>query len=407
MELQLLACSLNSRQDFDLVKDYIDIKLNTYSKEFQVVMSKVGDYYTRDPEAPAVSTEVLMVQISETIRNPKHVALFGQLVTDATGEAASAPNVRAAILLAKQQEVGDTLAQALTTGVSGKRSVDELMDELRRLRGMTSLEELTHAKMETYSNVSLRDLIYSERDPSNLIKIYPSSLNDRLDGGAKRGHHIVVYGRPESGKTATVINIGCGMARQGFKVLHFINEDRPEDIMIRKISNLSGMTKRQIYEDPDKAEQLANDNGGQNYVVVNAKPGSPDEFKRAIDDENPDGIMVDQLRNINVRAESRVNQLEFAATAVRNIGKEYNVLAVSVTQAGDSAEGKAVLDMGDVDFSNTGIPAQADAMVGVGVTPDLEATGHRMFSLPKNKIGGDHSHFPVELVPQLSRVKSV
>jgi hypothetical protein len=102
-----------------------------------------------------------------------------------------------------------------------------------------------------------------------------------------------------------------------------------------------------------------------------------------------------------------VNQLEAAATAIRNIGKQANVLAVSVTQAGDSASDKLILDQGDVDFSNTGIPAQADLMVGIGVDAQHEAEGIRVFNLPKNKIGGVHEHFPVRIYTQLSRVVSI
>ena len=370
-------------------------------------MSKVGDYYTRDPDTQHVLPDVLMAQISESIRNPKHVALFGTLVADAVSAAASAPNVRAAVLMAKQQEVSDKLAQALTTGHGTPQAVDELIEEVKRFRSMTALEEIEEAGMEVFADVSLRDLIMRESDPTNLIKVYPQSLNDRLDGGAKRGHHIVVYGRPESMKTGTVINIGAGAVRQGFRVLHFINEDRPEDIIVRKTSNLSGLTKHQIYNDPERAERISYDNGGQNYIVINAKPGSLQEIENEIERYEPDVIIVDQLRNIKVKADNRVNQLEYAATGVRNIGKKCNVLAISVTQAGDSAEGKAVLDMGDVDYSNTGIPAQADVMIGVGVTPALEAEGRRMFSLPKNKVSGNHDSFPVNVVPPLSRVKNV
>jgi hypothetical protein len=82
-------------------------------------------------------------------------------------------------------------------------------------------------------------------------------------------------------------------------------------------------------------------------------------------------------------------------------------VVVSVTQAGDSANNKEILDMGDVDFSNTGIPAQADVMIGMGVTPALDQQGVRMLSLPKNKIGGDHSNFLVRINPFLSRVTSI
>ena len=63
--------------------------------------------------------------------------------------------------------------------------------------------------------------------------------------------------------------------------------------------------------------------------------------------------------------------------------------------------------MGDVDFSNTGIPAQADVMVGIGMDASLEAEGLRTISLPKNKVSGIHDNFPVRITPQLSRITSV
>ncbi len=83
------------------------------------------------------------------------------------------------------------------------------------------------------------------------------------------------------------------------------------------------------------------------------------------------------------------------------------MLTLSVTQAGDSASGKLVLETGDVDFSNVGIPAQADVMVGIGFDATFEAEGLRNISLPKNKISGRHENFPVRIVPQLSRFITV
>jgi len=104
---------------------------------------------------------------------------------------------------------------------------------------------------------------------------------------------------------------------------------------------------------------------------------------------------------------NRVIQLEQAATFARNMAKKYNIVVISVTQAGDSASGKASLEMGDVDFSNTGIPAQADVMLGIGMTSDMESSGQRVFSLPKNKITGRHESWPVRLVPSYSRYTSI
>lgn len=407
MELPLLAASLRSRHDFDLIKSYIDVKLSTYSKPFQVVMGKISDYYQRDANVSSVDPAVLGAQIAETIRNEKHVVRFNDLIAEAIGSVGSDVNVRATVLMAKQQEVGDRLAQAVTGGFTSNENVDDLVKQYQELRAMTDLDDMSDKGLELFHDIDLQSMMHHEFDTTNMIKVYPRSLNERFDGGAKRGHHIVVFGPVESGKSASVITMDCGFARQGFKTIYFINEDRPQDIILRHVANLSGMNKYQIQNDPRKAQQLANDNGFQNIMVVSAAPGTPRQLTEYVDRYKPDCIIVDQLRNLEVKAGNRVEQLEKSATSVRNIAKEMNVLAVSVTQAGDSATGKLILETGDVDFSNVGIPAQADVMVGIGFDAQMEAEGLRNLSLPKNKISGRHEHFPVKITPQLSRMSSV
>lgn len=387
-----------------MIRQYINQKLATYSKPWQIVMAKVEEYYKRDVDATHVDSDVLIGQLSETIRNPKHLEKFTQLIHSSLGMDSSDANVRATILLAKQQEVGDQLSQAL---VMGSPKVDELITELRLLRSMTSLDDLTDQGLEVYDEIDLMALVASESDTANLIRIYPKALNDRLDGGAKGGHHILFYGPVEVGKTASVITATCGIARQGKSILYFINEDRPQDIILRAISNLTGMTKHEVYANPRKAQGLADEAGFRNIRVISCAPGTPAQIDRYVERYAPSAIVVDQLRNLAVKADTRVNQLEAAASAVRKTGKEANVLALSVTQAGDSAKDKLVLETGDVDFSNVGIPAQADVMVGVGMNAVYQEQGLRHISLPKNKLSGKHEDFPVKINTLLSRMTSV
>lgn len=408
MEKPLIAAALRSRHDYALIQNYIDLKLNSYSKECQVIMGKIGEYYARDTQAESCSAEVLLAQIGETLRSEKLVARLATLVSEALSEATSDTNVRAVVLMAKQQEVADKLAAVLTSeGAGASEKVDALIEELRTLRLMTDLSQLDDSGLEVFHNVDLEALMTKYYDPDNVIKVYPSSVNDRLDGGAHKKHHIVVYARPETGKSAFVINASAGFARQGKRVLYFINEDPADDIIIRHVSNLSGMTKHEVRDNPRKAQEIANNHGWENIIIVEASPGTPSQIKAYIDKYNPDCIIIDQLRNLKMTVDGRVNQLEAAATAIRNIGKEANVLAVSVTQAGDSAENKLVLEQGDVDFSNTGIPGQADTMIGIGVNAQHEAEGLRVISLPKNKIGGVHESFPVRIYPSISRYVSI
>jgi len=116
-------------------------------------------------------------------------------------------------------------------------------------------------------------------------------------------------------------------------------------------------------------------------------------------------LLVDQLRNItSAKSDNYTQLLDKNAQAVRALGKKYDLVTISVTQAGDSASGRAILGMGDVDSSNTGIPGAADVMIGVGVTEALDRSGQRMLSLPKNKLGA-HSQVLVSFDPYRSKMK--
>lgn len=406
MEKQLLAISLASRQDFELVKSYIDLKSTTYSKEFQVLLGKAEEYYARDSAADHVLPEVLVAQMAESVRSDKMLQRLSDFVSESVTAVGSISNVRAVVMLAKQQEVADKLAAALVSDV-GAAKVDSLMEQLAQLRKAEVLEEQDNSNIEVFQGIDLAALMDREYDPANLIKVYPLAVNERLDGGAHPGHHLVVFARPETGKSAFVINASCGFAYQRKRVLYVINEDRPQDIILRHISNLSGMNKHEVRDNPPKAQELALSRGWDHVIVASAAPGSPDDIRRLIDKYDPAVVIGDQLRNFKVRAENRTNQLEIAATEMRNIGKEANVLVMSVTQAGDSASNKLVLEQGDVDGSNTGIPAQADVMIGIGVDATTEAEGVRVISLPKNKIGGVHDSFPVRINTPLSRYSNV
>ena len=409
MEAQLLAASLASRDSYELIKEYITLKSSTYSKQFQVVMNKLGEYYARDSAAVKADVDLLLTQISETIRNDKHIATFRDMLSAAQAVDLSEANVKATVLLAKQQEVGDRLSQALVMD-AGQAKVDELLQELQALRAVTSIEQLASqeeaARVLSGAELDLDALLHKENDASNLIKLYPTSLNERVDGGVKRGHHIIVFARPNAGKTATCVHMSCGFLHQGFRVLYIINEDREEDIYLRHVNNLSGYDKYSLTGNAQEAQTKARSRGIDRLVIAGLAPGSIKQIAELIEQHSPDVVIVDQLRNLNVRADSRVNQLDAAARGVRDLGKYYNVLMVSVTQAGDSAEGKAVLDMGDVDFSNTGIPAACDVLLAIGKDATLEAEQRRMISLPKNKLGREE-HFVVNIQPNLSRLSNV
>lgn len=400
MERMLLAAGLRSRASFDLISTYIT--QSKYSRPFQIIWDMMLDYYRRDADTQSVQLEVLLALIGEKVRNEKHVRQFTEMLEEAWAVDVSDANVRQVVLESKRREVADELAQCLTND----KEHDELLKLYTDLKELTDLDQLSELGTLQLDIMNLEEMLGTEADTTGLLTVYPRAINDRIGGGARGGHHIVVYARPETGKTALCISIACGFARQNAPGIYFGNEDRPQDMMVRCMSNLIGWTRTEILKNPGEAARLAIAAGLNNIRMISLAPGTPRQIEEFIRKYEPKWVVIDQLRNIAVKSDSRVNQLEMAATMARNLAKKYNLIMVSVTQAGDSASDKEVLDMGDVDFSNTGIPAQADLMIGMGVTPALYQQGIRMLSLPKNKIGGDHSHFAVKINPFLSRVTS-
>ncbi len=136
-------------------------------------------------------------------------------------------------------------------------------------------------------------------------------------------------------------------------------------------------------------------------------PGTPREITKELEQHRPDVLVLDQLRNLDMKNDHFTQALEAAAKQARAWAKRYDCVVVSVTQAGDSASGKSVLDLGDVDSSNTGIPATADVMLGIGATENHTARGEVVFSLPKNKVSGRHEFFSVQTHPMLSKLTSL
>lgn len=92
---------------------------------------------------------------------------------------------------------------------------------------------------------------------------------------------------------------------------------------------------------------------------------------------------------------------------MRDFAREYDLLAVSVTQAADSARDKLILGMGDIDGSNIGIPGACDVMIMIGMDETYYGNNERMVTLAKNKLTGDHSHWPVRISKELSRVMDI
>lgn len=399
MESKILGAMIASRHTFKLVCEHLTDK--DYSKEYQIVKGLVTEYYDRDPNASSVDVDLLLGFVTNATGNKKHQERLSFSVKEAVEHSTSAANVDHLIIQGKMAAIGNKIAMAFVN----KTDPSDLIEEFQRLKGVSSLEELNVKGIEILMASDFREVMKNKADGTGLLRLYPLALNDYLRGGVGPGHHVVTFARPEMGKTALNITIACGFANQGALGIYFLNEDKLDDVYARAISCLTGATEEQVVANLDKWEALANQRGLGNIIFVSLTPGTPAEIEQFIEQYKPRWIVVDQLRNLNMKESNKVLQLEYATSAIRNIAKKHHVIAVSTTQAGDSAEGKRILNMGDIDFSNTGVPAQADVLIGVGASHEDLMEGIRYASICKNKRGGGHAQVPLKLLSHISRYK--
>jgi len=398
-ERNLLCSLIRSRSAYDRVAKLVtDKELTAHGR---AVLQAVAQYYERDGEAKEVDPELLKNEIQRGVqgKNKETMARVVEAILEAD---VSPANVVHDYIKLKQENVGNEIATALAAG----SNPDKVLPMIAEYERWAAADEVDEGGEVVAKGLSVAELCKHE-DPTNLIKVLPVGLNERIEGGVRAGHHLLFFARPESGKTLFLLNAVAGFLRQNKTVLYIGNEDPMYDVILRLVCRLTGWPKSRVLEQYNEADTLARESGYDNLVFAALAPGTFAEIERLVLEWKPDVVVIDQLRNVQVGEDNFVRQLEKAATFARNLAKRHKVVVLSSTQAGESASGKAVLDMGDVDSSNTGIPAQCDIMVGIGGTHDDHLANRRVLSLCKNKRGGDHTFFPVKIDPLTSKVKTL
>lgn len=398
MEKQILAAALASRSAFNTI-----VKLNSaddLSPQGSVLFKNIEAYYLADQEAGSVDRTLLMSRIERTVKNAKHVKLFESLVSSLPET--SSPNLLGELSALKKQAVGHKLIAAISQGTD-----EDLVSTLIEQYQMMSPEvlESTDVSDVIRPDTPLEQLLAPMR-PENLIKLLPKSLNDRVDGGVLRGHHVGIFARPETGKTLHAINLTAGFLRQGLRVVFVENEDPKESVICRLIGRLTGASKQEIVASPSKFHSKAMELGYGKFLLAPLAPGTFFEVAQIAKDWGADVVVIDQLPNMYIKgAGNNTERLAELARAARTLAKRQNVLVISMMQAGDSASDKLILNMGDCDGSNTGIPAQLDLMIGIGHNEDFRNNGAQMLTLCKNKVSANHDNFTVFVEPATCRVK--
>jgi len=391
MNPTFLAAMIVSRQVFEALEGH----LRNLDPISQAIVTGIENYYQRDSSAQYVDPDILEQLVCSQINSDKHKQEIGAILTVVRELApnVSDVNVRELARSWKRTALGRELATKLASSQHGE--VSSLMEQYITLCGDEEKEE----------RLSFDDIFGELEDRSTLMPLGPKAFTDMMDGGMRGGDHICIFGRSNAGKSLVSIDFTCRLATLGKRGIYLENEDRLKRTTRRFWTNLTGMTKEEILSNKKKAREIAEQMGINNIMIRDINPGTVGQITGMVRQVKPDFIVVNQIRNIAIgNASSMTEKLERASIGMRNLCKKADIGLISVTQAGDSASNKLVLDQSDIDNSKTGLPGQMDAMIGVGTNDECESNNTRVLSLPKNKLGGDTGHLVIKIDKQLSKI---
>jgi len=227
-------------------------------------------------------------------------------------------------------------------------------------------------------------------------------------GGVGPGNLVIVFARPEVGKTAFWVSLVAGpngFAEQGANVHAFINEEPAVRTQMRAISCFTGLNKEQIIEDKAKTHEEWK-KIKDNIKMIDTVDWTIQDIDSHCEKYKPDIIIIDQLDKINVSGTyARTDEkLRAVYTSAREIAKRRACVVIAISQASAEAHDRDHISFNMMENSKTGKAAEADLIIGIGNRTSNDPTNNiRILNVSKNKITGWHGDPPVTIDKYISR----
>ena len=227
-------------------------------------------------------------------------------------------------------------------------------------------------------------------------------------GGVGPGNLVIVFARPEVGKTAFWVSLVAGpkgFAEQGANVHAFINEEPAVRTQMRAISCFTGLNKEQIIEDKAKTHEEWK-KIKDNIKMIDTVDWTIQDIDSHCEKYKPDIIIIDQLDKINVSGTyARTDEkLRAVYTSAREIAKRRDCVVLAISQASADAHNRNSISFDMMENSKTGKAAEADLIIGIGSNTMTDPTNvTRILNVSKNKITGWHGDPSVVIDRYISR----
>src|SRR6056300_379960 len=275
-----------------------------------------------------------------------------------------------------QQVVGEDIANLGFDYVNGDKS---RLEPLRMLLEQYGDDFTPNLNVE-WDDIDIETLL-SRNDLEARWTFNIPSLTRKVEG-VNAGHLIEVGARPNTGKTsfhASLIAAPGGFAHQGANCIILCNEEGYHRVGARYLTAATGMTMREIKDNPAKARDL--------YAPVKERIKIKDATGRDMSwvesickTYSPDIVILDMGDKFaKTGGFARTDEaLKANAIHARMIAKEYECAMFYMSQLSAEAEGKVLLNQSMMEGSRTGKAAEADLMVLLAKNPvKMSETGSR------------------------------
>ena len=304
-----------------------------------------------------------------------------------------------------QQVVGEDIANLGFDYVNGDKSSLEPLRLLLEQYG----DDFTPNLNVEWDDIEIETLL-ARNDLEARWTFNIASLTRKVEG-VNSGHLIEIGARPNTGKTsfhASLIAAPGGFAHQGANCIILCNEEGYHRVGARYLTAATGMTMREVKDNPAKAREL--------YAPVKERIKIKDATGRDMNwvesickSYKPDIVLLDMGDKFaKTGGFARTDEaLKANAVHARMIAKQHECAIFYMSQLSADAEGKVLLNQSMMEGSRTGKAAEADLMVLIAKNPVVdgqeEEDTQRHLNVVKNKLTGWHGVVHCELEYQTAR----
>jgi len=225
-----------------------------------------------------------------------------------------------------------------------------------------------------------------------------------------------VFARPETGKTTFVAHLATHASAQvDAPIIWFNNEQPGEEVKIRLYQAAFGITVQELFANRQKYKDLYKEKTKGLIFLLDDAIIDKGTVEMVLERHQPSLVIFDQIDKILGFSNDRYDlELGQRYQWARELAKMYGPV-VGVTQAGGGGENIRYLTMEHVANARTSKQAEADWILGIGMSQQDDFKLYRYFNISKNKMLGDdktdptlrHGQFQVILEPEIARYREL